>query len=222
MNHDDGGRTASQMVPETLLEQARAALTTKNAAREAALALAREVIRASANATRAIHRHDFARADELLAQAAAALKRAIDQLAPFPDVLYAGFIHDAAKEYAEARLTRAAVSDEPLPDAATLGVDLPAFLNGLGEMIGELRRHLLDALRAGDIAHAERLLTLMDEVYSGLVTLDFPEAITGGLRRTTDAARGILERTRGELTVAVQQERLAAELQGLRARLTQG
>lgn len=216
MTEEHGGQPTGQTKLETLLEQARAALTAKSAAREGALALAREVIRSAANATRAVHRHDFVRADALLAQAAAALQRAVEQLAPFPEVLYAGFIHDAAKEYAEARLTRAAVSDQPLPDAATLAVDLPAYLNGLGEMIGELRRHLLDALRGGDVAHAEHLLALMDDVYGGLVTLDYPEAITAGLRRTADAARAILERTRGDLTLAVQQERLAAELQELR------
>jgi translin len=207
---------------EALLEPARAAFVAKNQAREAGLALAREVIRASANATRAVHRHDFARADALLAQAAAALRSATSQLAPFPDVLHAGFIHDAAKEYVESRLTRAAVNDEPLPDAATLGVELPAYLNGMGEMLGELRRHILDALRGGDLAHAERLLALMDELYSELSTFDYPEAITGGLRRTVDAARSLLERTRGDLTLAAQQERLAAEIRALRARLDQG
>lgn len=205
-----------------LFEPARAACAAKNQAREAALALAREVIRAAATATRAIHRHDFAHADALLAQAASALRSAVDQLTPFPDVLYAGFIHDAAKEYVEARLTRAAVTDEPLPDAAALDVDLPAYLNGMGEMLGELRRHILDALRVGDLTHAERLLALMDEVYGELATFDYPEAITGGLRRTVDAARSVLERTRGDLTLAVQQERLGAELRLLRARLDHG
>lgn len=207
---------------EMLLEPARAAFAAKNQAREAALALAREVIRAAATATRAVHRHEFARADALLAQAAIALRSAVSQLAPFPDVLYAGFIHDAAKEYVEARLTRAAVNDEPLPDAAALGVELPAYLNGMGEMVGELRRHILDALRVGDLRHAERLLALMDEVYSELSTFDYPEAITGGLRRTVDAARALLERTRGDVTLAVQQERLGAEIRALQMRIGHG
>lgn len=220
-SHDEAHATR-QTTLEATLEQARTALEAKDRAREAALALAREVIRASASATRASHRHDFARADALLEQAATALRAAVAQLTPFPDVLHAGFIHDAAKEYAEARLTRAAVSDEPLPEAATLEVELPAYLNGLGEMTGELRRHVLDALRAGELAHAERLLALMDEVYGALVTLDYRDAITGGLRRTTDAARGLLERTRGDLTLAVQQDRLAAELRTLRGHLGGG
>lgn len=188
----------------------------KHRAREQALPLSREAIRHSANAIRAIHRHDeeAARAQLGHAQAKAAAARAA--LEEHPDILYAGFVHDAQKEYAEASLTIALIRGDPLPDPAELGVEDAAYLNGLGESVGELRRYLLDSLRRGDIDACERLLQIMDELYSLLVTIDYPDAITGGLRRTTDVARGILEKTRGDLTVAARQhelERRMAEYQ---------
>ncbi len=180
----------------------------KHRAREQALPLSREAIRHSANAIRAIHRHDDAAARAQLEQAQAKTAAARAALANHPDILYAGFVHDAQKEYAEASLTIALIGGDPLPDPTDLGVEDAAYLNGLGETVGELRRYLLDSLRRGDIDACERLLQVMDDLYSLLVTIDYPDAITGGLRRTTDVARGILEKTRGDLTVAARQHEL--------------
>ena len=129
-----------------------------------------------------------------------------------PDIFHAGFVHDSQKEFAEASLTLALVAGRPLPTPESLGVQHPAYLNGLGEAVGELRRHLLDSLRSGDVDHCEECLTAMDEIYSVLVTVDYPDAMTGGLRRTTDNVRGILERTRGDLTLAVRQRDLERKL----------
>lgn len=183
-----------------------------NAAREQALPLCREAIRHAANAIRAIHRLDAARARALVAQSGERVAAAAALLAAYPEVLHAGFVHDAQKEYAEASLTIALILEEPLPSAAALAVGQAAYLNGMGEAVGELRRHLLDSLRGGDIVHCERLLALMDDLYSLLVTIDFPDALTGGLRRTTDVTRGILEKSRGDLTVAAGQYRLEERL----------
>jgi translin len=188
----------------------------KHRAREQALPLSREAIRHSANAIRAIHRHDEEAARVQLGHARAKAAAARTALAEHPDILYAGFVHDAQKEYAEASLTIALIRGDPLPDPIELGVEDAAYLNGLGESVGELRRYLLDSLRRGDIDACERLLQIMDDLYSLLVTIDYPDAITGGLRRTTDVARGILEKTRGDLTVAARQhelERRMAEYQ---------
>jgi len=191
----------------------------KHHAREQALPLSREVIRHSANAIRAIHRGDRARAEALLAQAREKAHAAREALRDHPDILYAGFVHDAQKEYAEAGITIALVSGEPLPEPEALGVEDAAYLNGMGEAVGELRRFLLDQLRGGEIARCELLLTAMDDLYAVLVTIDYPDAITSGLRRTTDLARGILERTRGDLTVSARQAQLERQMRTLEARL---
>ncbi len=130
----------------------------------------------------------------------------------FPSLYWAGYVQDAQKEYTEARLVRALIGGTPLPTPDTLAVDEAVYLNGLGEAAGELRRHLLDVLRAGDLPAAEATLALMDEIFGLLVTVDYPDAVTHGLRRTTDLVRGVLERSRGDLTLTAQQMRLEAAL----------
>ena len=129
-------------------------------------------------------------------------------------VYWAGYVQDAQKEYAEARIVRALIGETPLPSPADLDIDEPVYLNGLGEAAGELRRHLLDVLRAGDVAAAETTLAIMDDIFGLLVTVDYPDAVTHGLRRTTDLVRGVLERSRGDLTLTAQQMRLEAALRG--------
>lgn len=180
----------------------------KNAAREQGLAASRSVIRLSANAIRAVHRNEFDRARELLDEAKAIRDSAVAALKDHPDVYYAGFLHDAQKEYAEARTTLALLSGEPLPEPEELGVEYPAYLNGIAEAVGEMRRMLLDRLRRGQYEGCEEILEAMDDIYSVLVTIDFPDAMTGGLRRTTDSTRGILEKTRGDLTMAMLQRQV--------------
>lgn len=193
---------------EALAERAREAFAAKNVAREAGLSRSRETIRHSANAIRAVHRGEFDRAAELVGRAGDLLAEAKSALAEHPDILHAGFVHDAAKEYAEAKVTLALISGGALPDYRDLGIDIPAYLNGLAEAVGELRRYLLDRLNAGEVERCTEVLEVMDEVYGILVTFDFPDAMTGGLRRTTDNVRGILERTRGDLVLANRQRQL--------------
>jgi len=202
-----------------IAEDVRVHLDAKHAAREQALPLCRTALRHSANAIRAVHRGDFAAAEDLLAQARSLLGQAAEALADHPDIFYAGFVHNAQKEFAEGCLTLALVSGRPLPSPADLHVDDPAYLNGLGEAMGELRRYLLDSLRHGDIGRCESALAAMDDIYAVLVTMDYPEAITAGLRRTTDAMRGLLERTRGDLTIALVQRNLERRLEQFERRL---
>jgi translin len=204
---------------EEIADAAREHFAAKHRAREQALALARETIRLSANAIRSVHRGQFDAAEELIAKAAENLKQADAGLAGHRDIFHAGFIHDAQKEYAEASTTLALIAGRPLPSPDDLGVLAAAYLNGLGETVGELRRHLLDSLRDGDVDHCEDVLTAMGDIYDVLVTMDFPEAITGGLRRTTDAMRGVLERTRGDFTMAAVQRRLEERLDEFGKRL---
>lgn len=194
-------------------------LDAKHRAREQALALTREVIRLSANAIRSVHRGDFGAADELLAKARDNLARTEEHLAEHPDIYHAGFVHDAQKEFAEANCTLALIAGRPLPSPGDIGVMGTAYLNGIGETVGELRRHLLDRLRAGDVAHCEEALGVMGDIYDVLVTMDYPEAVTAGLRRTADAMRGILERTRGDFTLSYTQRRLEERLAEFEGRL---
>jgi translin len=185
--------------------------TAKNAARETSLAASRVLIRTSANAIRAAHRGEFERAAAMLDEARTVRDSAVAALDGHGDIYHAGFLHDAQKEYAEARITLALLSGEPLPSPSDLGVEAPAYLNGLAEAVGEMRRSVLDRLRSGQYDGCEELLAAMDDIYSVLVTIDFPDAMTGGLRRTTDQTRGILEKTRGDLTMAmVQREAVEA------------
>jgi translin len=188
--------------------EALAHLESMHRAREEALARCRDCIRACGLAIRAIHRLEPSVASSRLSDAEVALRRAQDVLGPFPVLAAAGFLHDAEKEYAEAHLTVDLVDGKPLSRFEDLRVGLAAWLNGLAEAASELRRHLLDRLRAGDVARGEELLGSMEDVYDLLVTVEYPDAITGGLRRTTDALRAVLERSRSDVTSTVLQSSL--------------
>lgn len=189
-------------------EAAQSVLEEKHGAREITLSTSRRAIRSCASAIRAVHRHEFREARALIAEAAAYLTEAEHAIGRHADVRYAGFLNDAKKEFSEANLTLAFVQDNPLPTAAELGVDVQPYLNGMAEAASELRRQVLDCLRRDEGPEAERLLSLMDDVYGMLVTIDYPDALTGGLRRSTDALRAVLERTRGDVTTAIVAARL--------------
>jgi translin len=171
-------------------------------ARERALPASRRAIRSCANAIRAIHRGDLDLAHRLMDEARGALDEGRDAVRAHPDIAFAGYLQDAQKEFAEARFTEAVVTGSPPPTPQELGVEDAPYLNGIAEAIGEGRRHALDLLRAGRVADGERILATMDDLYSVLVTMDYPDAITGNLRRTTDVARSLIEKTRGDLSVA--------------------
>ena len=178
-------------------------LRARHEARERTLPLCRRATRESALAVRAVQRDALDAAQEHLAAARAALDEAAAATVAHPAVREAGFLHDAQKEYAEANLTLAFVTHAPPPDGATLHVDAPAFLHGMVEAASELRRAVLDRLRAGDAADAQALFAVMEDAYDVAASVDYPDALTGGLRRATDALRAVLERTRGDITNAV-------------------
>ncbi|WP_322816361.1 haloacid dehalogenase [Chloroflexus sp.] len=188
-------------------------------ARERAIAATRILVRQSANSIRAAHRGDFATARHLLEMAGEVVAELHDATAGVPEVRYAGYTQDALKEFAEAHLVVAFLAGDEPPTGEMIGVEPAAYLNGLAEAASELRRAILDDLRRGDVSCVEQLLNVMDDIYSALITVDYPEAITGGLRRSTDALRAVLERTRGDVTAALRQEQLTAAMQALEARL---
>jgi translin len=196
---------------DDIAERLRKELIARDAARERLLPLCRDAIRHSSNAIRAVHRQEFQQASKLLISARNLLKEA-EEIGEYSETGGAGAVRDAQKEYAEASITLALVTGKPLPQHQTLGVDAAAYLNGLGEAVGEIRRYLLDAMRRGDLSRGEEFLSAMDDIYSVLVTMDFPDAITGGLRRTTDMVRGVLEKTRSDLTLAIRQKELESKL----------
>jgi len=197
---------------ESIADQIRQTFSAKDAAREKALPLCREVIRHCSSAIRAVHRQEFDRARELLQSARNLLDEAKQAATAYSELSNASFIRDAQKEFVEGSITMALVTGKQPPDPAALGTDPAAYLNGLGEAVGELRRYLLDSMRRGDLSRGEELLSAMDDIYSILVTMDFPDAITGGLRRTTDMVRGVLERTRSDLTLTIRQKGLEERL----------
>jgi translin len=202
-----------------LSEPIRERFIARHDAREVGLASSRDAIRAAANAIRAVHRDELARADTLIEDARTSLATATEACVPHPTVLHAGFVVDAAKEVAEAVLTRAAITGASLEGPAEVGVDDVSWLHGLAETVGELRRACLDRVRRGDLDDAERMLALMQEILSTLVTIDVPDGLTRGLRRATDSARAITERTRGDLTTAAGQRDLRAALDAHRVAL---
>jgi translin len=197
---------------DTIIEKIRATFMERNAARDLTLNRSRELIRFCSLTIRAVHREEFAEAQQLLntaKQAAAAMKA---DIAAHPELYYTGYTQDALKELTEACCVFAIVQHKPIPTPEEIEIDEAAYLNGLAEAASELRRRALDLIRRDRVDEAERMLTAMDDIYAQLVTIDFPDALTGGLRRTTDTLRAVLERTRGDLTTTLQQEKLQKAL----------
>lgn len=204
-----------------ICDKIRAQFDLKDAARERGLAASREVVRRSANAIRAIHRRDFPEARTLIGSIHQLVEEMNGVLEGYPEVKYAGFVHDSQKEYAEAAIFLSVVAGEPLPDPDALGVDYPAYLHGVGDATGEMRRLILDRIREGASARTETeaLLNAMDEIYFELISFDYPAAITAGLRRITDVLRGTIERTRGDLSTAIAQQNLRSSLERVEKKL---
>ncbi|PPD58862.1 haloacid dehalogenase [Dehalogenimonas etheniformans] len=197
---------------DSIAESIRRSFAEKDAAREKALPLCREAIRHCSESIRSIHRRQFADAKGSLAKAKALIDEGEATIKSCEELSNTSFFRDAQKEYSEGSITLAITMGEPIPTPEILAVDSAAYLNGMGEVVGELRRYILDGMRSGDLSRAEELLSDMDSIYEVLVTMDFPDAITGSLRRTTDMVRGILEKTRSDLTLTLQQKRLEERL----------
>jgi translin len=204
---------------EPIIEEIRAEFEAKSAVRDSALQRSRTLIRYCANAIRAVHRGDFAEAENLLATARESAREMVADLEPYPDLYHAGYTQDALKEYVEAQMVYAFIRNGHLPTPSELGVPSPAYLKGLAEAASELRRHSLDLMRQNELRRSEEMLGIMDDVYSQLMTVDFPDAITGGLRRTTDMLRGVVQRTRGDQTTAFRQEMMRQALEDFETRI---
>lgn len=207
---------------ENIVERIRQNFDVRTSKRDEALKHARQLTRACSLAIRAVHRDDKEAMEASLAEAQSLADRLRDDLRQHPDLFFAGYTQDSLKEFVEANVTCALILSQPLQTPEELGVEDYTYLNGLAEVVGELRRRTLDILRSGYSEEAERLLTHMDDIYSVLVTMDYPDAITNGLRRQTDLARGIIEKTRGDVTLSLRSQQLAEAIRGLSSQLNGG
>jgi translin len=204
---------------EDIAERIRQDFEARTHARDQALSQTRTLTRHCANAIRAVHRDEYTTVDQDLAAARELIDSLLSDLIDYPDLFYAGYTQDALKEYAEASIVYALVANRHLPTPEEIGLESAPYLKGLAEAAGELRRRCLDILRHGYSDEAERLLGFMDDIYATLVTMDYPDAITGGLRRLTDIVRSVNERTRGDMTISLRQEHLEESLKRLESRL---
>lgn len=207
---------------EKIAEQIRQTFDLRTAMRDQALAQARQLTRACSLAIRAVHRDDLDAMEHNLEEAKSIADTLRRNLKDHPDLYYAGYTQDSLKEFVEAKVTCALIQNQPLQTPEELGVEEATYLNGLAEVVGELRRRTLDILRSGYSEEAERLLGYMDEIYSVLVTMDYPDAITNGLRRQTDLARSIIEKTRGDVTFSLRGEYLTQAIRKLSSLLNGG
>lgn len=199
---------------DVIVSGLRAEMDTKHQAREGALRACRLLIQTCSKSIKHVHRRDFPAAQEILSEAKRLASEARRELEGHPELLYAGYLQDAEKEMVEAAACVAIAQGEPLPSRAELGVGLTSYLNGMGEAASECRRYVLDDLRHGRLADAERVLGQMETIYDDLTTFDYPDSLTGGLRRTCDALRAVVERTRSDLTMTTVQQELMRELRG--------
>jgi translin len=204
---------------ENIAEGIRQHFDVRTSKRDEALKQARQLTRSCSLAIRAVHRDDKESMDSNLAEAQGLADNLRDELKQYPDLFYAGYTQDSLKEFVEANVTCALIQSQPLQTPEELGVEDATYLNGLAEVVGELRRRTLDILRSGYSQEAERLLGYMDEIYSVLVTMDYPDAITNGLRRQTDLARSIIEKTRGDVTFSLRGQDLTEAIRNLSSQL---
>jgi translin len=204
---------------ENLAEFIHRSFETRTKARDQALSQTRTLTRKCAHAIRAIHRDERTLARQNLNEARQLVECLHEDLKDYPGLYYAGYTQDALKEFAEASIVNALIGNEPLPSPQDLGLEETSYTNGLAEAVGELRRRCLDILRHGYSEEAEQILNHMDDIYAVLITMDYPDAITGGLRRQTDIVRSLVERTRGDLTLSLRQQHLEDKLRNLEIRL---
>ena len=207
---------------EDIAERIRQNFDVRTSKRDEALKQARQLTRACSLAIRAVHRDDKEAMEANLAEAQTLADILRGELRVHPELFFAGYTQDSLKEFVEAKVTCALIQNQALQTPQDLGAEDATYLNGLAEVVGELRRRTLDILRSGYSEEAERLLGIMDEIYSVLVTMDYPDAITNGLRRQTDLARGIIEKTRGDVTASLRGQQLTEAIRGLSSQLNGG
>ena len=202
------------------IDEAITALEIVHKTREHGIRSARQTIQLSSRAIRAAHRGEIELARELVEKAKDVICNA--SIRNDVRVFNIGYLLDGETECAEAALTVTFLSDDKIPLPSDIGVCHAAYLKGLAEAASELRRAALDAIRTGNVKRADHLLSYMDTVMNVLAQVDFPEGVTGGLRRTIDQLRSVTERTRGDVTTALRQSTLEAKMMHLTQKIDAG
>ena len=204
---------------DDIAERIRQQFDTLDHAREQAYEGSRQVIRAASVTIKHVHRGEIAEARKQLEETRQLAQQMLAAVSSTPALRYGGFVGDAEKEYVEAAIVLACIAGDPLPSPEDLGVYPATWLNGLAEVVGEFRRYVLDQIRTDDNQRAEEFLEAMESVYQTIMTFDYPNAISLGLRSRSDAARGLVERTRGDLTNALRAGRLEKRMAELEEKL---
>jgi len=204
---------------KSIIEQIRIDLEEKDKAREQGIKLSREVVRNCRVAMQHVHKMELELAYSNIQTAKDNMENMISVLKDQQDIYYAGFVEHAQQEFTECSIIYALVSGKKIPGPGELKVEPVAYLNGLGDGGGEIKRHILDLIRRGMLGEGERYLNIMEELYIGLMLFDYPDAMTHGLRANTDRLRLLLEISRGELTEAARQEKLEIAMQALEIQL---
>lgn len=198
-------------------------LELKDRIREEGLKISREIVRECRTASFALHGKNFEKASNSIEAAGKALKKLEARFEGHADIYHAGFVEHAQQEYSEVAVLYSLLKDEGkaqnLPSPDELGVEYAAYLNGLGDVVGELRRHILDLIREESFEKAEVFLGVMENIHETIMDFDYPDAITGGLRRKTDVSRSLIEKTRGDVVNAIQQKKLELAMKSLESRL---
>ena len=200
---------------KNIIEHIREELEEKDKAREQGITLSREVVRNCRVAMQHVHKMELERAHFMILTARENMEKMNSVLKDQPDLYYGGFVEHAQQEFTECSVIYALVSGKGIPEPEELKVEPVAYLNGLGDVGGEIKRHILDLIRNGMLDKGERYLNIMEELYTGLMLFDYPDAMTHGLRAKTDRLRLLLEIARGELTAAVRQQKLEMAMQAL-------
>jgi len=195
----------------------------KDSVREDGLKISREIVRECRTATFALHGQDFEKANNSIEAAGKALEKLEILFKGYADIYYAGYVEHAQQEYSEVSVLRSLLKKEGesknLPSPDDLRVEYAAYLNGLGDVVGELRRHVLDLIRRDSFEKAEVFLGIMENIHAILMDFDYPDAITKGLRRKTDVSRALIEKTRGDVVNAISQKKLETAMLNLESRL---
>jgi translin len=186
---------------EDIVERIDQYISEKDKIREEALKSSRDIIICCRKAIQRLHQDQLPEAETFIQQASAKLVQLYDFTKPYPDLFHAGFVENAAQELVEAHCLYNIMKGEDLPDPDKIQTTYSAYLLGLCDVVGELRRGALDFMLEGNAAKANEYLHHMDRIYDAIMSFDYPSALVP-IKKKQDMVRSLIEKTRGELVVA--------------------
>ncbi len=201
---------------DEVISEIEGRLDEKDEVRELAIKSSRTIARLAGAAIQGMHRGEDSAA--ILHETHEEVAKLRSLLDGHPDLFHAGFVENAMQEACESFLVHAILEGEKLPTPKECGVTDTAYLLGLGDVVGELRRFALTALRDGDVASASHSLERMERILDSLMRFDYPTALIA-LKRKQDVARSLIEKTRGEVAVAARSHELAKKIDSLHGKL---